>query len=162
MDIVTSLFVLSATATVHGASFNPCPDSWYLHGRSCYGFVKDIKTDWIEAGAFCERFSSFLVEVDTKDENDFLRNHIGTNHDTYWLGATDAFSDGNWIWVGNQRPLTFLGWSPGEPANGAGAACLTLAGNLNHHWNDDYCDRKYGFICEKEIELAMGGGGLVG
>ncbi|XP_062618061.1 perlucin-like isoform X2 [Saccostrea cucullata] len=161
IDIYNTMWVFStfllAFLTTNAVAFNPCPESWYLHGRSCYAFVTDLKTDWIEAGAFCERFASHLAEIETQDEDNFLRHHISSNHDTYWVGATDAFEEGHWVWVTRQRPFTYVGWSPGEPVNGVSAACMTLAGNLNHHWNDDYCDRKFSFICEMEIELAMHG-----
>ncbi|XP_061169443.1 perlucin-like [Saccostrea echinata] len=132
---------------------NPCPDQWYWHGDSCYAFIRDIKANMMQAGAFCRNVDSTLAEINSADEDRFLRTHLIQNHisEHFWIGGTDAFAEGQWVWISNQKPLTYKGWAPGEPNNGVGGACLTLAYHEGYHWNDDHCRNEYDFICEKEI-----------
>jgi hypothetical protein len=68
----------------------------------------------------------------------------------FWVGGTDAIAEGKWVWMSTLDPLDYTGWFPGEPSNGVGAACMALAQHEQYHWNDEFCNRTYDFICEKE------------
>jgi hypothetical protein len=42
-------------------------------------------------------------------------------------------------------------WGPNEPnQSGGNEDCLTFFALYNFQWNDEHCDRAFGFLCEKE------------
>ncbi|XP_062600361.1 perlucin-like protein [Saccostrea cucullata] len=130
-----------------------CPPHWIKHGFSCYLFIKDVPEDFIEAGSFCERRGSKLVEIETVDENNFLRSHIvGTNpQEGYWIGLSDIVFEGEWVWTSTQNTASFKDWSPNQPDNyQSHQDCAMFFTPDNFHWNDHFCTVKAGFICEME------------
>ncbi|XP_048765293.1 perlucin-like [Ostrea edulis] len=129
-----------------------CPSDWFPHRQSCYAFITKVKAKWVDAVDFCRDSDAELVEIETADENSFLRTHLQRNHtnEHFWVGGTDAFTEGHWIWINTRQPFTFTDWAPLEPYQGVGNDCMTLAYHEGYHWNDDVCDHKYDFICEKE------------
>ncbi|XP_062618048.1 perlucin-like [Saccostrea cucullata] len=135
------------------SSQTPCPDQWYWHGGSCYAFITNLKANWMDAVAFCQNAHSKLTEIESSSEDQFLRTHLTQSHlsEHFWVGGTDAFAEGEWVWLSNPKQMTYKGWAPGEPNNGVGGACMTLAYHEGFHWNDDHCKNEYDFICEKEV-----------
>ncbi|XP_022294740.2 perlucin-like [Crassostrea virginica] len=128
-----------------------CPDNWVSHGGECYAFVTNIKSTWINAGAYCRNAEAKLVEVDSVDEGNFLRSHLISSHrsEHFWIGGTDTIQEGKWVWISSQDSLDYTDWAPGEPNNGIGAGCMTMAYHEGYHWNDDFCTSQYDFICER-------------
>ena len=83
-----------------------------------------------------------------------------------WLGGTDVFSEGYWVWSGSKVPIQgFTDWFPGEPNHAGGATaedCLQLFVVENMQWNDEDCRLNTRFVCEIryfffffQIECAM-------
>nr|XP_022293575.1 perlucin-like isoform X3 [Crassostrea virginica]XP_022294207.1 perlucin-like isoform X1 [Crassostrea virginica] len=131
---------------------NACPPYWVHHGLNCYGVITHLLADWMEAVTFCRDINAEIVEIETKEENLFLKNFLVRNHTNVdiWIGGTDAFEEGHWLWINSQRPVTFTDWAPLEPYQGKGFECMTLTGRQGFRWNDDDCSHKLGFICRKE------------
>eukprot|EP00105_Crassostrea_gigas_P010135 XP_011425311.1 PREDICTED: perlucin [Crassostrea gigas] len=148
IGLVVVFLCVNAEAQTH------CAGNWVSHGNSCYAFITTIKSSWIDAGAFCRNANAKLVEIESADEDNFLRAHLLASHtsENFWIGGTDAMKEGNWVWMSTQDPLDYNGWNPGEPNNGVGAACMAMANHEHYHWNDDFCTKSYDFICEKEHE----------
>ena len=81
-----------------------------------------------------------------------------------WIGLTDIFHDGTWVWDNLGKPLDFSNWASGEPNNYMGVQhCVALKvwGELlgdNGKWDDISCetmktgnfslDSTIGYICE--------------
>ncbi|XP_048752126.1 C-type lectin domain family 4 member F-like isoform X2 [Ostrea edulis] len=55
-----------------------CPPDWTSFGHSCYMAIEQKKS-WDSAAMKCIRYGSKLVEIETKDENDFLKNTLLKN-----------------------------------------------------------------------------------
>ncbi|KAG8014935.1 hypothetical protein GBF38_003672 [Nibea albiflora] len=68
-----------------------------------------------------------------------------------WIGLSDSETEGTWKWV-DGTPMNISYWSSGEP-NGVPdreedcGEILDL--NTEKNWNDDSCNRKRSWICEK-------------
>nr|XP_022294432.1 perlucin-like [Crassostrea virginica] len=150
--------LLGITLTQPAAGVS-CPPNWSHHAQSCYLFVTGLKAEWIKAVSFCRELNAQIVAIETENENKFLRNYLSHNHthETFWIGGTDAFSEGHWVWVTTLEPFEYVDWAPQEPNQGAQCQCMTLAPREAFHWNDDICHNQYDFICEKEAELSMTG-----
>ena len=107
-----------------------------------------------------------MVEIDSEEEQNALMNEIaargwdGETHFGFWIGLTDIFHDGTWVWDNLGRPLDFSYWARGEPNNWNGIQhCAAI--NLewaDGRWDDVGCEAvmiehrsygdTYGHICE--------------
>lgn len=93
-----------------------------------------------------------LASVHTDAEADALHQAVkeltGTSNPEYWLGASDAATEGTWSWS-NGLPFVFQRWdrstSPVQPSNGTGENCLMVTGNAT--WSDDTCSSTRIAIC---------------
>jgi len=70
----------------------------------------------------------------------------------FWIGLTDIFHDGTWVWNHFGRPLNFSNWAPGEPNNLNGLQHCAALDLYVGGWTDVGCDsvraEQYGSICE--------------
>ena len=70
-----------------------------------------------------------------------------------WLGGEDMLEEGKWFWSETGAPVSggYNDWAPGQPSNaGHGEDCMDFKISYNH-WNDDSCDLKKAFICQKYL-----------
>ncbi|XP_022302844.1 perlucin-like [Crassostrea virginica] len=132
-----------------------CPEGFFQHDNSCYFFSSHLLADWIEAGTFCKRFQGGdLVAIESQSENNFIYQQLLLMHDhyDYWIGGTDEFVEGHWVWISTMQKLSFTDWSPGGPSDsGSNEDCMEIIvghGAPATWWNDDVCSKKANFICE--------------
>ena len=117
-----------------------------------YQLVTDAK-DWATAQAYAASLSldglqGYLATVTTAAEQTFVNTLVGTTWT--WLGASDATTEGEWLWVTGPEAGTlfysagaatqpgFSAWSPGEPDNASGSQNYGFAGYGDHAWGDNY------------------------
>ena len=88
------------------------------------GHSYDLTTvvgSWDQAEAEAIAKGGHLVAVNSAAEQTFLQtafNNHSSPPDYYWIGFTDAASEGNWVWS-NGDPVTFRNWAPWEPKGGS-------------------------------------------
>ena len=141
-------------------SFSQCADTSniysFVHNGHSYEVVKENKT-WTDASACAVNRGGYLAEIgDTAEQNAIFneltnnagiitirtQNQFGTA--SIWLGGSDASTEGNWIWDGNNDSIgpqfwsgdasgtavgglyTNWGTSPAEPDNSGGQDYLTM------------------------------------
>merc|ERR1711963_730422 len=137
-----------------------CPTGFQAHEQSCYSLVRHHET-WGAAQAYCRAVGAYLAEVSNQQENDFIKAMVTATADKepLWLGGTDLFSEGNWVWARNLEVFDYDDWNTGEPNNAGHSADLSdpdegclemLNGNAGHRWNDQACDVKKYFVCERD------------
>ncbi|XP_062594959.1 perlucin-like [Saccostrea cucullata] len=98
----------------------------------------------------CQELGAKLAEIETKEENTFLKNYaVENNYGTAFIGGTDAFSQNRWRWSTTFKPITFTDWAPGKPDTTTSDECLTLSANIGMSWDDHSCDFAFSFICER-------------
>ncbi|XP_060566253.1 hepatic lectin-like [Ruditapes philippinarum] len=122
---------------------------WLRHGNKCYHFSHD-KESWINALNMCKLFGGNLVEVETATENSYIAAIVKLRGLEYWIGLTDVFEEGIWLWISNKNQLSdsgYVNWRHGEPNNErSNENCAEM--ETSGLWNDDSCDKSQHFICE--------------
>ena len=166
------LFVILITGC--NFSFSQCANPInifsFVHNGHSYEVVKENKT-WTNAAACAVSRNGYLAEINDLAEQNAIfteltsnagititstQNQFGTA--SVWLGGSDAVTEGNWIWDGDNngigtqfwsggpngvpigRRYTKWGTSPAEPDNSGGQDHLTIiikptAVNYGR-WND--------------------------
>merc|ERR1712130_125916 len=95
------------------------------------------------------------------------RGWDGNTHYGFWIGLSDIFHDGTWVWDNLGKPLNFSNWASGEPNNYNGVQhCVAMKvwGSADDDtndgkWDDISCDKiktgnfssldsTIGYICE--------------
>lgn len=74
---------------------------------------------------------------------------------SYWVGGTDAFSEGVWVWAKSMKKICdFTRWGPRQPSNsGHEEHCLEIKFETENNWTDNRCSYKEKYICEKELPV---------
>ena len=75
--------------------------------RSCYYFSQS-KLNWHQARHRCLDMQAYLVEVESKEEDDFIRATVAARGSSYhWLGGSNTLNEGFFSIVA-QRPSFHL------------------------------------------------------
>ncbi|XP_022311803.2 collectin-12-like [Crassostrea virginica] len=142
-----------------------CETGWLEFNGHCYYAIKgQSKVQWSEAKTQCRTMCSYLVEIDSKEEADWISSIFLEDENcptnifdcTAWIGLNDREVEGTFIWDHSNAALNFTNWYPGEPSMGSlneakGKDCVDiLRGGL---WNDRFCSFLNWAICEKDIGL---------
>ncbi|TMW51199.1 hypothetical protein DOY81_003735 [Sarcophaga bullata] len=128
-----------------------------------YLIATEFKYNWFKASHECKRRNSQLAIIDSEEKNDalvdLLANTIGV-YDRLWLGGNDEFNasleiDRLFFWSPTGEQFTFTNWVEKEPNNGGSKEhCVHIYGSIrSYRWNDEWCDKKLGFICELKPDL---------
>jgi len=164
-------FSLPEVAKTAAAAMTSCSPPWKSLDTGCYLF-QEWNSTWYNARRECKQSGGYLVEVDSQEEQDAIMNEItsrgwdGHTHYGFWIGLTDIFHDGTWVWDNLGKPLDYSNWASGEPNNYNGAQhCVAMKvwgaedDNANDgKWDDISCetmktgnfslDSTVGYICE--------------
>ncbi|XP_058850008.1 asialoglycoprotein receptor 1-like [Acipenser ruthenus] len=141
-----------------------CPVNWVESNGKCYYFSTD-KMDWHSSRASCVSMGADLVIIESEEEQRFLLENIKREHplehsksDDYWIGLTDAVTEGVWLWVDgtplNDKAKFWYGnepddWKGGVDSSGEDCAHLAYWGDPLKDWLDGSCSMiQYTRICE--------------
>ena len=131
----------------------PCPGSVFAGG--CYQFFAE-RLSWGAAEGRCVEWGGHLASVESFEEDAFLGSWpamLGVafgDGSGIWLGGTDAARDGDFRWSGD-RPLSFVGWAPNQPDNGAGVDCVEKRNVGTGRWFDRRCVDAEPYVCERPL-----------
>ena len=67
--------------------------------------------------------------------------------DKFWLGGTDAVTEGTWTWLATGDPVDSSLWCDREPNNANNEDCASIYGNFGC-LNDYSCGTPIAYICE--------------
>uniref|UniRef100_A0A8W8NW69 C-type lectin domain-containing protein n=1 Tax=Magallana gigas TaxID=29159 RepID=A0A8W8NW69_MAGGI len=165
MDFYSSSFENSVLTMYEGmkAYQKGCEIGWFEFKGHCYIQVQGRYT-WDEAKNECEKMCSYLVEIDSQDENDFLtttiinKDNCGTETDykcSSWTGGNDIDMEGGYVWDHSYTDLNFTNWSPQEPSevnpdSALSRDCIDI--KRSGFWVDRPCSTLNSFVCEKFSE----------
>ncbi|XP_061165818.1 perlucin-like [Saccostrea echinata] len=137
-----------------------CPNGFTRHDESCY-VINRVLATWAQASIYCHAIQAELVSIESQVEDNFLRGYLQNqgskyDHPRFWVGGSDLLQEGEWTWtktgsvIGSQG---FSHWAPGQPNNGGhlDEHCMELEAGTNWLWNDDECENRKNFICEKPL-----------
>ncbi|NXC59127.1 MRC1 protein, partial [Aleadryas rufinucha] len=103
---------------------------------------------WHQARKSCQQQNAELLSITDLREEMYLlglTSDLGINA-KLWTGLYNALDSG-WQWTGGS-PFRYLNWAPGNPSVESGKICGTFQGK-NGKWENQVCDRKLGYICQK-------------
>merc|ERR1719295_2409546 len=165
-------FSLPEVAKTAAAAMASCSPPWKSLDTGCYLF-QEWNSTWYNARRECKQSGGYLVEIDSWQEQDAIESEIadrgwdGNSHFGFWIGLTDIFHDGTWVWDNLGKPLDYSKWASGEPNNYNGAQhCVAMKvwGSVydvdnDFKWDDISCDtiktgnfsgldNTIGYICE--------------
>ena len=119
--------------------------------------IVEERKPWDDASLYCESMNSYLIEISTDTECDFveklMRDYIGSLV-SFWIGATDRDIDGRFVYQMSRQLVPEKFWRPGQPNNdGRGAQCVAIGQwKLDQYLLDLYdtfCYNKKSVVCEK-------------
>jgi hypothetical protein len=129
----------------------PCPGNEF--DDSCYEVFAELAA-WDVAEQRCLAWGGHLASVQSLEEDAFLDDwpaQLGipfADGSGIWLGGTDAAVDGDFRWLDGSA-LSFLGWAPNQPDNGAGIDCIEKRNDGTALWYDRRCSDPRPFMCER-------------
>jgi len=106
---------------------------------------------WTDAQAFCATLGRDLaLPSSTTDNSQWSSLAAGawppmTDQGQWWIGLTDASTEGDWRDVHGVAP-TFLAWGS-SPSEDAGKNCAALNGPAEGAWRDLNCEEARFFLC---------------
>ncbi|MEI6595823.1 MAG: T9SS type A sorting domain-containing protein [Bacteroidota bacterium] len=128
--IVFSFQFLTVSAQVCASASNIYT---FTYRAKKYEIVKEKKS-WVDAAACAVLRGGYLVQINSKPEQDSLFNQIKNNSGIasnytsvgdgggaayVWIGATDKKTEGNWLWDGNNDDTGANFWN-GQGSVGVG------------------------------------------
>ncbi|XP_036419030.1 C-type lectin domain family 4 member E-like, partial [Colossoma macropomum] len=127
-----------------------CAEGWKYFRGKCYYFSDDVRT-WTASRDDCVAVGGDLLIISTTEEQTFIkRSKPGEGEQRYWVGLTDAVTEGDWRWLdGTRLRQTPKCWSGNEPDNWKGKHyqypegedCALMVLNTNSYvLLDAFCD----------------------
>merc|ERR1711997_648283 len=109
LAIVATLALLNSIS-----AFKECPNNanWFVFGDSCY-LVSGEPLSWFAAQEYCWEMGGYLAELTTREEDIPLENYL-IQGVYYWIGLSDAASEGTWTWMESQQDANYTNWTPGH------------------------------------------------
>ncbi|KAK5879066.1 hypothetical protein CesoFtcFv8_024411 [Champsocephalus esox] len=134
-----------------GPGWNPKCGFWMSDPFNdyCYLFNYLSSRTWADARADCVNQGGDLVSITDPFEQAFIQGviQVSPTGSSLWMGGHDSVTEGGWEWM-DGAPFRYIRWSAGNPDDYYGEDCLSIFIN-NGYWNDDNCDSKRGYICER-------------
>ncbi|HOW51119.1 MAG TPA: kelch repeat-containing protein [bacterium] len=125
---------------------------------------------WHDARQTCRMMGGDLVVINSELEQHYLEKMLDPTK-TYWIGATDEATEGDWRWVdgtlfwkGNASGTAYgyTNWEKKQPDNyGAGQDHAVIWANQNYQWDDAYPTTTTYYICEFTDEFFTCGDGTI-
>ena len=136
---------ITTKATLHYV--HSCDEGWKLFHGHCYLFVKDGKS-WDDASAFCKNRSSYLTEITSDAEFEFIAESMHKWW-MYWIGGTSNTEGVFWYPLSKQEvPDNF--WKSGQPDKFYGREdCAVIRHDGVVKLYDHLCNDIVWFLCEK-------------
>ncbi|XP_069140521.1 lactose-binding lectin l-2-like isoform X2 [Argopecten irradians] len=143
-----------------------CPDGFSKHGGSCYKAVR-IKATWAESDVYCHSAGADLATIETAEEQHYLEGHLSAiagafDPARFWFGGNDFAEEGTWVWAKSKIQIVeYTNWryNAVTPID-KDENCLELSQGYDWQWNDNDCDDRYFFVCEKDAYID--GGEIIG
>ncbi|CAG0900108.1 unnamed protein product [Cyprideis torosa] len=131
-----------------------CPEDFQAVGRTCYMLSSWIM-HWNAASEYCPFYESQaphsrLAELETWQEVELLTEYLRQNGNQlqYWIGASEVYSTGTYIWASTGETLTRFNWAEGQPDQDD--AAIALVRSADYQWKDFPKTQYEAVICEAD------------
>ncbi|KAL9970529.1 hypothetical protein ACROYT_G022921 [Oculina patagonica] len=125
-----------------------CQSPWIAFQGSCYARFTQTNY-WVGANTNCKSEGAQLVMIESADENEFIRQNFLHSGGDYWIGLTDAQTEGVWKWSDGSLLTGYVNWESGQPSDTAHYQNCGGIRNTGAKWHDRSCTEWKGFICKK-------------
>ncbi|XP_052695309.1 collectin-12-like [Crassostrea angulata] len=134
--------------------------NWVEYSGNYYFYGEESVT-WADGKLECQKRCAHLVEIETKEESDWLAATFLLKEDcssdslftcTAWTGGNDLDNEGHYVWDHSNTSIVFTNWNTYEPSRLNLSFALTrdcIDMFRNGKWNDRPCSYGNQFICEK-------------
>ena len=157
ISFVTTAFVpfspTSSTTTPATFPIITCAEGWMPFEDHCYLVVTENKT-WDKASDHCGVEDSYLVEINTAEERDFVFILL-SNYDLemFWIGATYRVCKGKFRYRSTGELVPDY-WAVGHPCQAGEnqwhcASMMPLQNEIGVELYSVQCCNKHKFVCEK-------------
>jgi podocalyxin-like protein 2 len=106
---------------------------------------------WNEAKAACiSVFNGQLAKARDYQEFEFLVGLGYVDEQDYWLGASDAQTEGTFVWADGAAVGPYRPWLPSEPGDADWEDCVAIdeeSGETVQGWDARDCDDKRAYMC---------------
>ncbi|CAG2188313.1 unnamed protein product [Mytilus edulis] len=123
-------------------------------GNSRYSIIEDL-TEWEKAKDNCKCLGGKLVELETSEENEYIKDKVrtlNTGVHGYWTGGYNFNNDSDMEWLSKpNQDMPFSDMAPGQPSDPATQSCMLLGRIYDFRWADYWCDHSMSYICEFEL-----------
>lgn len=97
--------------------------------------------------ATCALDGTHVVTIESATESAAMQSFATKHNGYFWLGITDAATEGQWRAPGGQL-ATYLQWSQGNPIQPDGGTAHNCALQSAMGWFDFACEASYPTVCE--------------
>lgn len=134
-----------------------------FEGKTYRVYGELLSWDQAQEAASNAGFRMLRLESEREDQfvNDWLMAESSEKH--YWFGASDAASEGSWVWgrdlapffsVGAEPTGVFVAWASGEPNNsGDGENCGVIKPSPERGWYDRPCREMHQVVLEADATM---------
>ncbi len=135
-----------------------CPCDIHTLATGTYLYCRS--QTWAGGRAICMSFGGDLAVIESGAENAAVFAAMSPYGVRLWYGATDAGTEGTWIWVDRMpmstcagaactcAPGSYCNWHSGEPSAGAPDDCLVVNPTWPADWGDYLCSSVLSAVCE--------------
>ena len=128
-----------------------CDEGWVSFDDHCYRIVMESKNR-TGAAIYCMGEGSYLVEIDTDDEYDFVKNDLLSDHseESFWIGATYNVIEEKFQYEVSGQQVQSHYWMFGEPNGMRKEECVGMMVDfVGLGLYDRICSLNDYFVCEK-------------
>ncbi|MFP3155568.1 leucine-rich repeat protein [Lachnospiraceae bacterium ZAX-1] len=153
-DETTGLGFICEFETIDvGRDFKPAEITTY-NGHT-YKLYNDI-LNWDKAKEISEQLGGHLATITSEEEQVAVSALLkAEQREYYWLGASDAESEGKWVWVTGET-FSYTNWEPGQPNDWNGAQDYANILSSRATWGDAGDETTgIGFVCEFEYDTQV-------
>ncbi|XP_065356067.1 lectin subunit alpha-like [Calliphora vicina] len=127
-----------------------------------YYINEDQQYTWFDALGECLKLNMTLVAIETSTKSQEINTLVTETFGktvVLWVGGIMTRNEHkrnyNWITTGQLFNYTFWKGTNNPDFTNDNEYCIEIGWGVNMEWNDDYCGRKYGFICEHNDQLDL-------
>ena len=133
---------VEATLTADGPYYARLESTWAYGGHTY--LLLDANGTWTAAQAQAQLAGGSLVKVDDAPEQTFLTASFGTLGSGFWIGASDAATEGVWRWT-DGRAVGYSNWGTGQPSRAASDYDFAYMDAGGRWYDNSDCIVRYGW-----------------
>ncbi|XP_065343282.1 C-type lectin 37Da-like [Cloeon dipterum] len=147
-----STVAATATAATIKAARNANGVGGYFWHEWRYYEVSSVPAPWFLANYECKRKGMALVSLETREEDDYIRQHLFSNFpgEHFWTSGNDVYQEGSYYWDSTGNAVgPYRNWAPNQPVAGTTLNCIAYDRNLDIRWVTSNCNNPLRYICEQ-------------